>query len=199
MTTLLPHDRAVWAKARTLSDLGDLTARWLLGQIQSQPGYFGSVDVDEAIAPGLTAALVQLNRLGVVTSSSQAGVPAGPGFDCATWAQRAAVDAYVDVRDLLWWTEAIQARGFGIHLVGERPARLGSDGVTVTTRNRRRYTHFGSWQSPEEIAHAHRGLHSEAILELQCATNVAIYDDAYGPNTLWPALRTIAEKRWSLR
>ncbi len=32
-------DRRAWKQARTLAELGELTARWLEGDIASQPGY----------------------------------------------------------------------------------------------------------------------------------------------------------------
>ncbi len=63
-TTLKRRDHARWQRAETLQDLADLTASWLSGDIASQPGYYGRVDVDEDDAPGLTAALVASTESG---------------------------------------------------------------------------------------------------------------------------------------
>ena len=60
-----------WQNARTLTHLGELTAAWLTGELQSQPTYHGPCDVDTE--PGLRLALIHLNRHGMVTTSSQAG------------------------------------------------------------------------------------------------------------------------------
>ncbi|MBL7261367.1 DUF6919 domain-containing protein [Paractinoplanes lichenicola] len=61
---LLPEDRPLWRAAESLDEVAALTARWLSGGIRSQPGYGGTVDVDEDDAQGLTAALIACNRAG---------------------------------------------------------------------------------------------------------------------------------------
>ena len=46
-------DLAAWRSARTLADLGELTARWLEGTVASVPGYCGPPDRgDEGAGPG---------------------------------------------------------------------------------------------------------------------------------------------------
>jgi hypothetical protein len=72
-TTLKRRDHARWQRAESVQDLCDLTVRWLRGEIPSQPGYYGPVDVDEDDAPGLTDALMALNRIGFWSRTSQAG------------------------------------------------------------------------------------------------------------------------------
>ena len=44
-------DRKLWAAARTLADLGELTARWLEGRIASQPGYAANYGPDQRRSP----------------------------------------------------------------------------------------------------------------------------------------------------
>ncbi|MBL8776737.1 MAG: hypothetical protein JNK12_12415 [Acidimicrobiales bacterium] len=63
-----------WAAARSLADVGELTARWLEGRILAHPGCWLSGPDDEtgALAPVLAAC----NRAGFVTTNSQ---PGGPG------------------------------------------------------------------------------------------------------------------------
>ena len=83
-------DLAAWGSARTLADLGELTARWIEGTIASQPGYCGPSDIED---PALVPLLAALNRAGFVTTGSQAG-ESGPGYDGAHWQQRAAVEGF---------------------------------------------------------------------------------------------------------
>jgi hypothetical protein len=103
--TLTPDDRPRWAAARTLADLGELTAQWLEGRIDSQPGYYGRVDVDEDKVPGLTETLILLNRAGFLTNGSQAGFD-GKGFDNARWQQLAAVTGFAS-KETYGWLEAL--------------------------------------------------------------------------------------------
>lgn len=62
---------ALWRDARTLADLGELTARWLEGTVGSVPGTVPGCGPDEETGP-LVAVLATANRAGFVTS-------AGPG------------------------------------------------------------------------------------------------------------------------
>ena len=39
------HEARIWQTTRTVAGLGVLTARWLTGEIHSQSGYHGPVDV----------------------------------------------------------------------------------------------------------------------------------------------------------
>jgi hypothetical protein len=81
--------RNPWARARTLADLGELTARWLEGDADLEhPDYPDGPDPETSpLIPVLAAA----NRVGIVTTDSQPGDAPSPGFDGAIWAQRPAV------------------------------------------------------------------------------------------------------------
>lgn len=86
---------AQWAGAQTLEDLGEITARWLEGDLKYNPSY-GYGDGPDPETEEIVPALVTLNRNGFVTSGSQPGhgaVPSGWGWD--VW-QRAAVDGFTD-------------------------------------------------------------------------------------------------------
>lgn len=75
----------LWKEARTLADLGELTARWLEGAITYQPGYFGGPSPETGpLIPYLAA----YNRAGLFTTCSQ------PGTESLTGAQRAWVCAF---------------------------------------------------------------------------------------------------------
>ncbi len=80
-------DRDQWHGAETLSELGEVTARWLEGDIVHNPSYNGRPDPEiDVIAAPLAAA----NRSGFVTGGSQ------PGGTWDGWVQRAAVDGFAD-------------------------------------------------------------------------------------------------------
>src|SRR5262249_54260956 len=90
----LREEKAEWARANTLGDLGEVTARWAEGKIKYHPnGYDEGPDPETT---GIIPALAALNRSGFVTACSQPG--AGPtwGYDNRVWWQRAAVDGYAD-------------------------------------------------------------------------------------------------------
>ena len=65
-------DREVWRQAGTIPAAGELTARWLEGRSEYQPGTFtpGFDAETRAIAGGLA----ELNRNGLFTKESQPGV-----------------------------------------------------------------------------------------------------------------------------
>ena len=75
-----------WAEARTLLEVGELTAQWLEGRIPKSPWYRGAPDPETTeIVPVLAA----LNRIGFVTTMSQPGRGLSEEY-----AQRAEVSGY---------------------------------------------------------------------------------------------------------
>jgi uncharacterized protein DUF6919 len=77
-------DAHLWAEARTLEDLGELTAQWLEGTIRYQPAWQGPRPHPET--EPLVGRLAALNRSGFVTHFSQPGlsVPQQRGGQRAT-------------------------------------------------------------------------------------------------------------------
>lgn len=75
------------ARARTLADLGELTARWLEGKIKSLPTVIPGYGPDEETTK-LIPVLAAVNRAGYVTDFSQ------PGEAERRWTQRAAVSGF---------------------------------------------------------------------------------------------------------
>jgi hypothetical protein len=68
LTDMSRRDRARWASARSLADLGELVIAWLHGEIIQTPGHCGPPDPETIpLIPWLTA----INRGGFVTDNSQ--------------------------------------------------------------------------------------------------------------------------------
>jgi hypothetical protein len=185
-TGMNPTDRAAWRQAQTLADVGELTARWLEGELGSQPGYSSPVDVDENDVPGLTADLAALNRAGIVTTGSQAGYD-GPGYDGAHWQQRAAVSVLADEATAANLREQFADRD-GVVVQDRTSVNLPwrPDRLTVTTRDGYPMTDFGTREPTADRAAASPG----AADAIRNAEQLVIYDEEWGRNDrLWPALR----------
>ena len=188
-TTLKRRDHARWQRAEMLQDLCDLTAGWLTGQIASQPGYYGPVDVDEDDAPGLTEALVALNRIGFWTRTSQAGFD-GEGYDGAHWTQLAAVDGFADRAVVEYLEHALVGSRFRIQAHPFREE--GHGGVVVTRREGRAYTGFGGSMDDKDAAIQVAGVGERATEAVYGALQVVIWDPIADRNDLWSFLRQIS-------
>ena len=75
-----------WRTARSLAELGELTALWLLGEVPTHPG---QPDAPDEETMRIRDPLVRFNRAGFVTEFSQPGEKLKDGF-----AQRAAVAGF---------------------------------------------------------------------------------------------------------
>jgi hypothetical protein len=188
-TTLKRRDHARWQQAESVQDLCDLTAGWLTGEIASHPGYYGPVDVEEHDAPGLTNALVALNRIGFWTRTSQAGAD-GDGYDGAHWTQLAAVDGFADRALAERLEHALAGTRFRIqaHPVGLQ----GHEGVVVTRREGHAHTRFGGSTDDEDLATHLAGVGERAARAVRAGTQVVIWDPRVGRNDLWPVLNKIS-------
>lgn len=173
-----------WSAAVTLSDLGDLTARYLSGEADESPTYLGPPDPETA---EILEPLLALNRSGLVTDQSQ------PGLIEDGWRQRAFVEGYCTPQIADQLAAACRTAGLGIIVVppSDRPrwrtgyARaiyVSDDGVGCTV--------VGAIPSTRELrwlwgGHLSRtGL--DAILD---AHRVAIHDPQWGRrDVLWHAL-----------
>ena len=76
-----------WETACTLTELGELTARWLTGELAEHPAYGGGPEEETRSIVDLLAGV---NRAGLLTDFSQPGVADGRD------PQRAAVAGYCD-------------------------------------------------------------------------------------------------------
>jgi hypothetical protein len=186
------HDREAWQSARTLGDLGELTAQWIEGKIGEQPGYNWPSDIEE---PEMVRPLAALNRAGYMTAQSQAGF-SGIGFDGLHWAQSAAVEGFAD---------AVTARRIfnhaniaGLHpVIHEPPSRWSwrisyERAFIVTWHDGAPYTRFGA-QLPR--THLRSGVtgygmcHRDAKRAVCDAWQVTVIDPEPGrPGLLWATL-----------
>ncbi|MGH3827683.1 MAG: DUF6919 domain-containing protein, partial [Pseudonocardiaceae bacterium] len=87
-------ERRAWASAVTLSDAGELTARWAEGTFLYHPGGYDE-GPDEETAP-IAPALVVLNRAGFVTTQSSPGHAPFESYDGTWFSQRASVEGLAD-------------------------------------------------------------------------------------------------------
>jgi len=194
--SLNPDDLARWESARTLADLGGLTAQWLEGKIAYVPGYGGAAPDEETepFVPVLAAA----NRAGYVTIVSQPGEEPTVGYDGELWTQRAAVEGYAATGTL----EALRSCAAGTRLIltaspVDRPDSAWETQIVVTRDGGRENTWFGSLGPRDEVEDPETGYgmcHPDAVGALLAAWQVTIIDPEWGRNdVLWPVLRAFAD------
>ena len=184
-----PRRLRPWRDAACLADLGELTARWLEGSVLEQPAYYGPVDVDEDMAPGLTAALVVANRAGLLTENSQAGI------DQPSWRQLAWVSGRATPGLVHYLASAAEGRDDVEVVVFTRlPDHVCAGAATVRTEDRLVVTWVGDGapftvdgrQRQRDYHWLYEGLvRPSALAELDAAVQVAIVDPVPGRNTMW--------------
>jgi hypothetical protein len=175
-------ERATWMEAQSLSDLCYRMESWLSGGLKSQPGYYGSVDVDEEEAPGLTDACRRLNRVGFLTDNSQAGQVGERSV------QLAAVDGFVTPATLARLQTALAGTPYRIEAF-EDPQEYGAK-VPVTWEDGEPFTWFGGGCPAADVRELWGGsVGAGAVDDLCDALQVVIYDPSPGRNTLWADLR----------
>jgi hypothetical protein len=194
-------DRKQWATARTLADLGELTARWLEGDLASQPGYCGPSDIED---PALVPLLARLNRAGFVTNGSQAG-KCGLGHDGSHYEQRAAVEGFASPE--MAARLIVAADEGNMTVVAHDPAAIPwrnyryDRSVTVTRAGGQHRTTFGVQLPRRHIRDRHigyGGCHKQAVTALCGAWQVTIIDPEWGrPTCLWDALAAVLAVRTS--
>ena len=189
MSRMSRSDRGAWQAARTLADLGELTARWLEGRIASVPGYCGT-PAEETLP--LVPVLARLNRAGFVTDCSQPGEIDGE-YDCE---QRAAVQGYASPQVAAALIRAAETAGLIVAACSPDWVprwRYGyGTSVTVTQVNGRHFTGFGVRIPRRHIRDPHIGhgvCHPDAVKALCGAWQVTLIDPEWGrPDVLWRVL-----------
>jgi hypothetical protein len=197
----LRADRKLWAGARSLADLGELTAQWLEGKILHQPGYGdpepGGTGPDPETLP-LVQVLAACCRAGFVTAGSQPGTT-----DRTTGIpdQRAAVEGFIAPAGWLRLGPAAYAAGLIVIDHHEHPGiprwRIRyRDAVTVTMEGDRPFTSFGAQLSRRHLRDPHVGYgecHRDAVRALEAAWQVTLIEREWGHNAvLWPLLGRFA-------
>lgn len=155
--------RRAWEQARTLPDLGQLMARWIVGD--------------------LAAAC----RGGYVTTDSQPGLHHdGRG---ETIRQRAAVHGYVDDPAVLRRLRQAATREGLIFLDGRRnpPWEI------ATTVDGQPFTAFGEPIPARHIRHMWPGLHRHAHKALARARQITLVHPSWGPAGTRPLTRALQE------
>ena len=167
-----------WLTARTVPDLGVLGARWLTGELELQPHYFGEAPDSET--DGIIPALATLNRAGLWTTWSQPGMD-----DDGASAQRAYVSGFATPE----LADAIEDAALRTELVvlacpADTP---GSFSVPVTIDGGQPFTFGGrGGESPDEYASE---LSPEAVAALRASIHLEVLDPRWGRNDLlWEVL-----------
>ena len=201
--TMSAADLAAWGDARSLPDLGLLTALWLEGAIESSPGYRPGYGPDDATAP-LIPVLARLNRAGLVTSAFRPGFD-GEGYDGAHWKQRAAVEGYCSTETLNRLRSACRIDGWPLLIVEKATMRryrydravavTRTDGCDPACPSRHAdgcdWTRFGVIVPRRHIRHREIGYgicHRDAVNALCSAWQVTVIDPEWGRNILWDVL-----------
>ena len=199
MTTIGNQLDPRWHTARTLSDLGELTALWLERTIVCHPGY-GDWESDDPGPDQETAEIVgplaKANRAGYVTDCSQPGCIKVRGWDGSWWDQRAAVTGYatIRVRDRL----LTQVRGHELIVIDTPMAILPGQryrNVTpVTWRNKEEHTWFGHRFGILDLLRVYGSRSWRLNMRLAAARQITIIDPEPGRNDLlWPLLAQLSD------
>jgi len=185
-----PNDARHWAEARTLSDLGELTARWLEGGINYQPAWeSGRPDAEtEPLVPVLVIA----NRGGFVTHFSQPGAIASSGRGQL----RAAVSGFA-APELI---SRLQETALGTDLVLlAYPPGGGLDGLQlpIGMSDGVAYAGAGAEMRSEAIEEYYGpDCHPDAVAALREAWQATLIDPHWGRNDLlWDRLRAAVGAR----
>jgi len=180
------HDARLWRQVESLEDIGELTARWLEGDIETHPGYYGRPDEE---TNELVPALATLNRNGYLTIGSQPGLGPVRGYDGEDWWQRAAVDG-LTMDDLT--ADRLQTASTESGLLTARHEGAGwlchyEDAIDVTANSKGDvHTSFGAHISRSELDLQFDGHLPDAV---HAATQLTVVDPEWGRNSLlWPTL-----------
>jgi hypothetical protein len=169
-------DLRPWQAARTIGDLGQLTASWLEGSIPSHPAVAVGFGPDPETTP-LLGTLAAVNRAGLATVLSQPGQAPGVDSDGALWEQRAAVEAFIAPDNPLLQRLLGTASAAGVQVMSLFEQ---GDGVVVSRTWGRPYTRFGRtpkavWCCSPKAAH-----------QVAAAVGLLLIDPSWdGSDRLW--------------
>lgn len=187
-------ERAMWAKAATLQDAGELTARWAEGAVLFHPGGYDEGPDEETLE--IAPALATLNRSGFVTSQSQPGCVPEVGFKGYIWRQRAAVDGFTDKVTADRLEQACAEAGLLFIRNGPPGWRNRRKNFVITSEAGVDSDSgaappyyptfgFGSHPSRRQVKFEFDGYATDALL---AAEHVAVIDPIWGRNTMWDVL-----------
>lgn len=168
-------DREVWRQAGTNLAAGELTARWLEGRSEYQPGTFTPGIDDET--KSIAGVLAELNRNGLFTKESQ------PGVLDQGHAQRAYVTGFCSpesasaLLDLSTRTELVT--------VAHAPGEASQSSIPVTLREGEVVTVLGSSEGPvgeDQLRDWSEEANESLALLLAESWYVEVFDPAWGRN-----------------
>jgi len=197
-----PRHARIWHGARTLEDLGELTALWLEGDLASQPGYMPNHGPEPETLE-LIPTLAAVNRVGFVTVSSQPALldpHDARGEWLPLWWQRAAVEGFADGP----LSDYLVSLGREADLIAQRepvcrfgwwPRRYPNRGFPVTFVDDEIRTRFGAqWSRRDVRAHFGEVCSPRAVAAVCAAWQVTLIDPEPTRNDrLWPILDKVAE------
>jgi hypothetical protein len=194
-TRMDPADRVLWRSATTLPELGAVCARWLLGEVRSQPGYTPGAGPN-AETLKLIPTLVDLNRAGFFTTGSQPGLQGNEVGGC--YSQRAAVEGFADLAMVARLATVVADTPF--EMIVQTTVRTPSirdpfrnhlcAGVAVSKAEREPCTWFARQHTVASLCGMYSGdLSPAAIHTLARAFQVTLFDARWGINSLWTPLR----------
>jgi hypothetical protein len=179
------EDEEIWQQAKSLQDIGELTARWLEGKLSYYPLYGGDIDPE---AVPLRRVLAKFNRNGFITEFSQPGEP----MDEEGFAQRACVSGYAD--------EAIAKKIACLSLYTEllvfifEPGGNGGYQIPITVVEHQPGTWNGLYWDDENLEQLARDCSREALQSLGKAWFVFVLDLKWGRKAyLWKLVSKVLE------
>ncbi|MCU1531026.1 MAG: hypothetical protein JWO49_597 [Arthrobacter sp.] len=170
-------DREVWRQATTIPAAGQLTAWWLEGRSQYQPGTFAPGIDDETTA--IASQLAELNRNGLFTKESQPGLLAG-GL-----AQRAYVTAFCSAETASVLLQL--STRTSLVTVAHAPGEASSASIPVTLQQDAVVTVLGSSETPisaDQLRDWSEEANETLALVLADAWYVEIFDPEWGRTSL---------------
>ena len=181
-----PEDLAAWSTARSLSDLGELTAQFLEGKLGQTPSNWGPPNDETRV---LVPVLVATNRAGFVTHMSQPGQPAGADG----WEQRAKVSGFAGDEAFVRLVAA--AAGSDLIITA---ARAGQENTgpfyCITRQGERENTWDGCADSRKSLRYDYGSFCAPQAVDALCAAwQVTLIDPEWGRNdVLWSVLAQFA-------
>ncbi|QCB95951.1 hypothetical protein E5206_02545 [Arthrobacter sp. PAMC25564] len=175
-------DREVWRQAATIPAAGELTARWLEGRSQYQPGT-SAPGFDEETRP-IAGALAGLNRSGLFTKESQPGVLAEGHAQRAYVAGFCSVESAAALLELSGRTDLVT--------VAHAPGEASQSSIPVTLRDGEVVTVLGSSEGPvgdDQLRDWSEEANESLALVLADSWYVEVFDPVWGRNgVLLPAV-----------
>jgi hypothetical protein len=174
-----------WRDAKTLADLGELTARWIEGSLSYHPCNYGSIDRETF---PLQQRLAEYNRSGLLTTFSQPG----ESLDDEGYGQRACLEGYAQEN----LAKRIAAAGLysDLLILIFPPGQSGGYQIPITVAEFHPFTWCGGCWGEDEIDCFATVISLEAIEALNQAWKVIVFDMQWGRDSyLWEYVSAVIQ------